>query len=242
MRIDVLTLFPEMFAPLGESIIGRAREKGLIDIRVTDIREFSTDKHKKCDDYPFGGGAGMVMLPQPIFDAVNAVDPDHEALRIYMSPKGKRLDMPLVKSLAGLENKRILLLCGHYEGVDQRALDLCIDEEMSLGDFVLTGGEIPAMAITDCVCRYIDGVISGESLSEESFTGNLLEYPQFTRPQVFMGLSVPEVLVSGNHKEVDKWRRNEAVKITKKLRPDLIASASGMTSVSGGASASEKKD
>ncbi len=240
MRIDILTLFPEMFTPLTESIIGRAIKSGKVEIVVTDIRDYTENKHRKCDDYPFGGGAGMVMTPQPIYSAVQAVDPNHEARRIFMSPKGRRFCQGIVSEL--LSYDRILLLCGHYEGVDQRALDLCIDEEMSLGDFVLTGGEIPAMAITDCVCRYIDGVISDESLSEESFTGNLLEYPQFTRPQVFMGLSVPEVLVSGNHKEVDKWRRNEAVKITKKLRPDLIASASGVTSVSGGASASEKKD
>lgn len=223
MRIDVLTLFPEMFATLGESIIGRAREKGLIDIRVTDIREFSTDKHKKCDDYPFGGGAGMVMLPQPIFDAVNAVDPDHEALRIYMSPKGKRLDMPLVKSLAGLENKRILLLCGHYEGVDQRVLDLCFDDEISIGDYVLTGGELPAMVVIDCVARYVDGVLGSEdSVKEESFSSNTLEYPQYTRPAVFEGIAVPDVLLSGHHANVEKWRREQSVILTKKLRPDLL--------------------
>ncbi len=223
MRIDVLTLFPEMFAPLGESIIGRAREKGLIDIRVTDIREFSTDKHKKCDDYPFGGGAGMVMLPQPIFDAVNAVDPDHEALRIYMSPKGKRLDMPLVKSLAGLENKRILLLCGHYEGVDQRVLDLCFDDEISIGDYVLTGGELPAMVVIDCVARYVDGVLGSEdSVKEESFSSNTLEYPQYTRPAVFEGIAVPDVLLSGHHANVEKWRREQSEILTKKLRPDLL--------------------
>lgn len=223
MRIDVLTLFPEMFAPLGESIIGRAREKGLIDIRVTDIREFSMDKHKKCDDYPFGGGAGMVMLPQPIFDAVNAVDPDHEALRIYMSPKGKRLDMPLVKSLAGLENKRILLLCGHYEGVDQRVLDLCFDDEISIGDYVLTGGELPAMVVIDCVARYVDGVLGSEdSVKEESFSSNTLEYPQYTRPAVFEGIAVPDVLLSGHHANVEKWRREQSEILTKKLRPDLL--------------------
>ncbi|MBQ4098705.1 MAG: tRNA (guanosine(37)-N1)-methyltransferase TrmD [Clostridia bacterium] len=220
MRIDILTLFPEMFTPLTESIIGRAVKSGKVEIVVTDIREYTENKHKKCDDYPFGGGAGMVMTPQPIYSAINAVDPNHEARRIFMSPKGRTFCQPMVKEL--LSYQRILLLCGHYEGVDQRVLDLCIDEEISLGDFVLTGGEIPAMAITDSICRYIGGVISDESLSEESFTGNLLEYPQFTRPQVFMGMQVPEVLVSGNHKEVDKWRRNEALKLTKKLRPDLI--------------------
>ena len=223
MRIDVLTLFPEMFAPLSESIIGKAREMGLIEINVTDIREFSADKHKKCDDYPFGGGAGMVMLPQPIFDAVNAVDPDHEALRIYMSPKGKRLDMPLVKSLAAIESKRILLLCGHYEGVDQRVLDLCFDDEISIGDYVLTGGELPAMVVIDCVARYIDGVLGSEdSVKEESFSSNTLEYPQYTRPAVFEGISVPDVLLSGHHANVEKWRREQSEILTKKLRPDLL--------------------
>lgn len=223
MKIDVLTLFPEMFAPLNESIIGKAREKGLIEINVTDIREFSADKHKKCDDYPFGGGAGMVMLPQPIFDAVNAVDPDHEALRIYMSPKGKRLDMPLVKSLAAIESKRILLLCGHYEGVDQRVLDLCFDDEISIGDYVLTGGELPAMVVIDCVARYIDGVLGSEdSVKEESFSSNTLEYPQYTRPAVFEGISVPDVLLSGHHANVEKWRREQSEILTKKLRPDLL--------------------
>ncbi len=223
MRIDVLTLFPEMFAPLSESIIGKAREKGLIEINVTDIREFSADKHKKCDDYPFGGGAGMVMLPQPIFDAVNAVDPDHEALRIYMSPKGKRLNMPLVKSLAAIESKRILLLCGHYEGVDQRVLDLCFDDEISIGDYVLTGGELPAMVIIDCVARYIDGVLGSEdSVKEESFSSNTLEYPQYTRPAVFEGIPVPDVLLSGHHANVEKWRREQSEILTKKLRPDLL--------------------
>lgn len=221
MRIDILTLFPEMFTPLTESIIGRAVKAGKVEIVVTDIRDYTENKHKKCDDYPFGGGAGLVMTPQPIYSAIQAVDPNHEARRIFMSPKGRTFCQPMVKEL--LSYDRILLLCGHYEGVDQRVLDLCIDEEISLGDFVLTGGEIPAMAITDSLCRYVGGVISDESLSEESFTGNLLEYPQFTRPQNFMGMQVPEVLVSGNHKEVDKWRRNEAIRLTKKLRPDLIS-------------------
>ena len=220
MRIDILTLFPEMFSALQESILGRAQKQGKIEINIVNIRDYTEDKHLKCDDYPFGGGAGMVMTPQPIYSAIQAVDPNHEARRIFMSPKGRRFCQPMVREL--LSYDRILLLCGHYEGVDQRVLDLCIDEEISLGDFVLTGGEIPAMAITDSLCRYIGGVISDESLSEESFTGNMLEYPQFTRPQVFMGLQVPEVLVSGNHKEVDKWRKSEALKITKRLRPDLI--------------------
>ncbi len=220
MRIDILTLFPEMFTPLTESIIGRAVKSGKVEIVVTDIRDYTENKHRKCDDYPFGGGAGMVMTPQPVYSAIQAVDPDRKARRIFMSPKGRTFRQSMVKEL--LSYDRLLLLCGHYEGVDQRVLDLCIDEEISLGDFVLTGGEIPAMAITDSICRYIDGVLATESLTQESFTNDLLEYPQFTRPQNFMGLNVPEVLVSGNHKEVDKWREAEAKKITEKLRPDLI--------------------
>lgn len=220
MRIDILTLFPEMFTPLTESIIGRAVKSGKVEIVVTDIRDYTENKHRKCDDYPFGGGAGMVMTPQPVYSAIQAVDPDHKARRIFMSPKGRTFRQAMVGEL--LSYDWLLLLCGHYEGVDQRVLDLCIDEEISLGDFVLTGGEIPAMAITDSICRYIDGVIASDSLSQESFTDDLLEYPQFTRPQNFMGLTVPEVLVSGNHKEVDKWRAEESKKITEKLRPDLI--------------------
>ena len=156
MKIDILTLFPEMFAPLKTSIIGKAVDGGILDIRITDIRQYTRDKHHKCDDYPFGGGAGMVMMPQPIFDAVNAVDPERKSLRIYMSPKGKTLNMPIVKRLAG-ENRDLLLLCGHYEGVDQRVLDLCFDEEISIGDYVLTGGELPAMMIADAVCRLVPG-------------------------------------------------------------------------------------
>jgi len=222
MKIDILTLFPEMFAPLKTSIIGKAAENGVLDIRVTDIREYTKDKHHKCDDYPFGGGAGMVMLPQPIFDAINAVDPERKSLRIYMSPKGKTLDMPLVKRLAG-ENRDLLLLCGHYEGVDQRVLDLCFDEEISIGDYVLTGGELPAMVLVDSVARYVDGVLGSESsVIEESFSDNTLEYPQYTRPQVFEGISVPEVLLSGHHANIEKWRKEQSRILTEKLRPDLL--------------------
>ncbi len=222
MRIEILTLFPEMFAPLRASIIGKAAENGLLEINVTDIRNFSKDKHHKCDDYPFGGGAGMVMLPQPIFDAVCAVDPNHECYRIYMSPKGKTLSMPIVKELAD-SGRPLLLLCGHYEGVDQRVLDICFDGEISIGDYVLTGGELPAMVLVDCVSRYIDGVLgSSNSVCEESFSENLLEYPQYTRPQVFQDVAVPEVLLSGHHANIEKWRRERAFELTKKLRPDLL--------------------
>lgn len=222
MKIDILTLFPEMFAPLKTSIIGKAAENGVLDIRVTDIREYTKDKHHKCDDYPFGGGVGMVMLPQPIFDAVNAVDPERKSLRIYMSPKGKTLDMSLVKRLAG-EKRDLLLLCGHYEGVDQRVLDLCFDEEISIGDYVLTGGELPAMVLVDSVARYVDGVLGSESsVIEETFSDNTLEYPQYTRPQIFEGIPVPEVLLSGHHANIEKWRKEQSRILTEKLRPDLL--------------------
>ncbi len=222
MKIDILTLFPEMFAPLKTSIIGKAVDGGILDIRITDIRQYTLDKHHKCDDYPFGGGAGMVMMPQPIFDAVNAVDPERKSLRIYMSPKGKTLNMSIVKRLAG-ENRDLLLLCGHYEGVDQRVLDLCFDEEISIGDYVLTGGELPAMVLVDSVARYVDGVLGSESsVKEETFSENTLEYPQYTRPQIFEGIPVPEVLLSGHHANVEKWRKQQSAELTKRLRPDLL--------------------
>ena len=223
MRIDILTLFPDMFSPLNESIIGRAVESGKAEIKIHNIRDYTTDKHKKCDDYPFGGGAGMLMMPQPIAACIDAVDPDHKSRRIYMSPKGRTFNQKMVSEL--IKNEWLIFLCGHYEGVDQRVLDLYIDEEISIGDYVLTGGELPAMVITDALCRYVDGVISSDSLTDETFTGDLLEYPQYTRPREFMGLSVPEVLVSGNHGEVDKWRRKQSEILTKKLRPDLVDKA-----------------
>ena len=220
MKIDILTLFPEMFAPLKTSIIGRAVDSGKLAINVTDIREYTLDKHKKCDDAPFGGGAGMVMTPQPIKDAILAVDPNHEALRVYMSPKGKTLSQKVVLDYA--RRDRLLFLCGHYEGIDQRVLDLYIDEELSIGDYVLTGGELAAMVVTDAVSRYVDGVINGDSLAQESFSENLLEYPQYTRPVEFEGLIVPEVLRSGNHGEIEKWRKAKALEITREKRPDLL--------------------
>ena len=220
MKIDILTLFPEMFTPLKTSIIGRAVNSGKLEIEITDIRDYTLDKHKKCDDTPFGGGAGMVMMAQPIASAIEAVDPNHEARRIFMSPKGRVFDQKIVLEYSKCD--RILLLCGHYEGVDQRVIDLYIDEELSLGDFVLTGGEIPAMAVADAVSRYVSGVINEQSLSEESFSSGLLEYPQYTKPQEFKGLKVPDVLISGNHALIDKWRREQAEKITAQRRPDLL--------------------
>ena len=220
MKISILTLFPDMFNALNESIIGRATKAGKLQINAVNIRDYSKDKHKKCDDAPFGGGAGMLMTPQPIADAIMAVDPQKKAKRIYLSPKGKTLNQALVRELA--KEEELVLLCGHYEGVDQRVIDLFIDEEISIGDYVLTGGELPAMVLVDSVARYVDGVIATESLSQESFSEGLLEYPQYTRPQVFMGLEVPEVLVSGDHKKVDDWRRNKSIELTKKNRPELI--------------------
>ena len=220
MRIDILTLFPEMFAPLKTSIIGRAVQDGKVIINVYDIREYTLDKHRKCDDTPFGGGAGMVMTAQPVVSAIENIDPDHKARRIYMSPKGTVFNQEKVLNLCS--HDRLLILCGHYEGVDQRALDLCIDEEISIGDYVLTGGEIPAMAVTDAVCRYVGGVINGESLFQESFSAGMLEYPHYTKPQEFRGIKVPEVLLSGNHAEIDKWRKEQSEKITAERRPDLL--------------------
>ena len=220
MRIDILTLFPEMFTALGESILGRAQKAGKIQINVVNIRDYTEDKHLKCDDYPFGGGAGMVMMPQPIGSAIESIDPNHDAWRIYMSPKGGVLKQQKVFEL--IEREWLILLCGHYEGVDQRVIDLFIDEEVSIGDYVLTGGELPAMVLTDCVSRYVDGVISTGSLVDESFSDNLLEYPQYTRPQEYKGLCVPEILRSGDHAKVDAWRREQALEITKKCRPDLL--------------------
>ncbi len=220
MKIDILTLFPDMFAPLKESIIGRAVKNGKIQINVHDIRDYTLDKHKKCDDTPFGGGAGMVMMAQPIASAIESVDPEHKSRRIFLSPKGRVFNQNIVKEYAKLSD--LLLLCGHYEGVDQRVIDLYIDEELSVGDYVLTGGEIPAMAVADAVSRYVDGVINEASLNEESFSGGLLEYPQYTKPQEFMGLKVPDVLLSGNHGEIAKWRKEKAEEITRKNRPDLL--------------------
>lgn len=221
MKIDVLTLFPEMFVALDSSLMGKAKEKGLFQLHCHNIRDYSADKHKKCDDAPFGGGAGMVMMPQPIHDCIQAVDPTHSALRVYLSPRGKVLSQDFVKQLS--QKQHLLLLCGHYEGVDQRVLDMDIDMELSIGDYVLSGGELPAMVVIDSVLRYVPDVL-GNSLSteEESFSQPLLEYPQYTRPQEFLGQKVPAVLVSGNHQKIDEWRKEKSLEITKQNRPDLL--------------------
>lgn len=222
MRIDILTLFPEMFVPLNESILGRAQNKGVLQINTVYIRDFSLDKHLKCDDAPFGGGAGMVMTPQPVCDCIKSVDPDHKAHRIYMSPRGKLLTVPIAREYAQ-KYDWLVILCGHYEGIDQRIIDLYIDEEISIGDFVLTGGELPAMVLCDVVTRFVPGVLGCDASSEdESFSDGLLEYPQYTRPQTYEGLSVPEVLLSGHHENIEKWRREKSFEITRQNRPDLL--------------------
>lgn len=222
MKISVLTLFPEMFSALKCSILGKAIVKGALVLDVIDIRAYAEDKHMKCDDYPFGGGAGMVMMPQPIYDAIRAIDGAHVCKRIYMSPKGRRLTDAMARGLAA-EDKDLIILCGHYEGVDQRVLDLCIDEEISIGDYVLTGGELAGMVTIDALSRFLPGVL-GSSFSnrDESFAAGLLEYPQYTRPAEFMGVQVPEVLLSGHHAKIEKWRREKAEEVTKLLRPDLL--------------------
>ncbi len=219
MQFDVLTLFPEMFNILNESIIGRAQEKKLININLVNIRDFSKDKHKKVDDTPYGGGAGMVMQADVVYDAYKSVAND-KAKVIYLTPQGKKLNQKKVEELS--KEKHLILLCGHYEGIDQRVIDKIVDEEISIGDYVLTGGEIPAMVLIDSVSRYVKGVLKDDSIKEESFSNNLLEYPQYTRPEVFEGQSVPEILLTGNHKEIDKWRKEQSLKMTLEKRPDIL--------------------
>ena len=221
MKIDILTLFPNSFTPLTESIIGRAQKNDKIEINVVDIREFSLDKHKKCDDYTFGGGEGLLMTPQPLFDCIESVL-DDDAYVIYLSPKGEKLNQTVVESLS-TNYKHLILICGHYEGIDQRVIDTFVDMELSIGDYVLTGGELPAMVLVDAVARLLPEVLGNEqSFKNETFKDNLLEFPQYTRPSEFRGLKVPEVLLSGNHQEVEKWRKEQSQKLTKQRRPDLL--------------------
>ena len=219
MKFDVLTLFPEMFEPIKQSIIGKAEEKKLIDINLINIRDFSKNKHKKVDDTPYGGGAGMVMQADVVYDAYNSIK-DENAKVIYLTPQGKVLNQKKVEELSKQEH--LILLCGHYEGIDQRVIDKIVDEEISIGDYVLTGGELPAMVLIDSVSRYVDGVLSKDSTSEESFSQGILEYPQYTRPETFEGVKVPEILLSGHHENINKWRRCEALKNTYLKRPNLL--------------------
>ena len=219
MKFDILTLFPEMFEPMKQSIIGKAVEKDLIEINLINIRDFSKDKHKKVDDTVYGGGAGMLIRPDVVYDAYKSIK-DEKSKVIYLSPKGKILSQKKVEELS--KENHLILLCGHYEGIDQRALDEIVDEEISIGDYVLTGGELPAMVLIDSVSRYVGGVIDSESTSEESFSNGLLEYPQYTRPEEFKGKKVPEVLKSGHHANIEKWRRKESLKETFLKRPELL--------------------
>lgn len=220
MKFNILTLFPEAYLPLQSGVIGRAVKKGIIVLNIVNIRDYSLDKHKKCDDAPYGGGAGMVMTAQPLTDAVNAVDSERKSKRIYLSPKGTRLDQNKVKELA--EYEELTLVCGCYEGVDQRFIDAEIDEEISVGDYILTGGELASMIIVNAVSRLKDGVLgNNETTEEESFENYLLEYPQYTKPRVYNGIEVPDILLSGNHELIKQWRLKQSVRLTRKLRPDL---------------------
>lgn len=227
IKFDVLTLFPAMFeAVLGDSIIGRARMNGLIEMNFIDIRDFTENKHRKVDDYPYSGGGGMLMGPQPVYDAYMSVASglNYKPLTIYMSPQGRVFDQSTALVLS--ENEHIVLLCGHYEGVDQRVLDEIVDMELSIGDFVLTGGEIPAMTVIDAVARLIPGVLSSEnSYENESHFNGLLEYPQYTRPPVWHGREIPEILISGHHANIEKWKREQSLINTYNKRPDMLEKA-----------------
>ena len=219
MKFSVLTLFPEMFDLVKTSILGRAIEKNLIELETINIRDFSKDKHKKVDDTPYGGGAGMVIRPDVVYDAYKSIKQENAKV-IYLSPQGSKLNQKKVEDLSNEEH--IILLCGHYEGIDQRVIEEIVDEEISIGDYVLTGGELPAMVVIDSVSRFVEGVLNKESIEEESFSNGLLEYPQYTRPEEFMERKVPEVLMSGHHENIRNWRKEQSIQITKKKRPDIL--------------------
>jgi tRNA (guanine37-N1)-methyltransferase len=222
MKVQVLTLFPDMFEPvIGAGILGRAREKGILEVEILDIRSFSANKHRKTDDYPFGGGAGMVLMPQPVFDAVESAGTDGKRL-VYMSPRGRLLDRELVEDLA--REDALLLLCGHYEGLDQRVTDRFGFEEISVGDYILTGGELPAMILIDAATRMLPEALGNpHAHDEESIYSGLLEYPQYTRPAAFRGMDAPEVLLSGDHKRIRLWKFEESLRLTRERRPDLFS-------------------
>lgn len=221
MRIDVITIFPEMVsAPLGASLLGKGIEKGLLDVRVHDLRDHGFGKHRSVDDRPFGGGAGMVMRPEPIFAAVEALDAP-EAHVVLMSPRGRRLDHARVQELARIDH--LVIICGRYEGVDERVVEHLVDEELSIGDYVLSGGELPALVVIEAVSRMIPGVLGNAlSLESESHAAGLLEFPQYTRPADFRGWRVPEILLAGNHAEIDRWRAEQARALTEESRPDML--------------------
>ena len=219
MKIDILSLFPNMFLGVfEESIIKRSREKGIVDIKIHNFRDYSLDPHKKVDDTPFGGGSGMVLMCQPIFDCINSLKTS-DSLVIMLTPSGKVYNQEMARSLA--KKKHLIILCGHYEGFDERIKSIC-DMFISVGDYILTGGEIPSMILVDSITRLLDGAITKESLDSESFNNNLLDYPTYTKPRNFRGLEVPEVLINGDHEKINKWRIKEQIKITKELRPDLL--------------------
>lgn len=220
MKISILTLFPEMFDIFNHSIIGRAREKNIIDLEFFNIRDYTLDKHKKVDDYPYGGGAGMVMAAQPVVDTIKKAKESNNGKVIFLGPRGKTFNQKMAQKFSKEEN--LIFLCGHYEGIDERAYEY-IDEEYSIGDFILTGGEMAAIPIIDSICRLIPGVLNkNESFEEESFSNGLLEYPQYTRPPVYNDKAVPEILLSGNHEKIRLWRKKQSLMITKQKRPDLF--------------------
>lgn len=219
MRIDILSLFPSMFEPLNESIIKRAVDDKKIEINLVNIRDFAIPPHFKCDDEPFGGGAGMVMLCDPLFKAIESVKKENSNI-FYMSPRGKVFNQSIAYEMSKLEH--IILVCGHYEGIDQRVINHFNIQELSIGDFVLTGGELPAMVVTDAVARLVSDVISSDSLKDESFSNGLLEYDQYTRPADYNGLKVPDILLSGHHAKIEEWRKLNSLENTKKNRPDLL--------------------
>ncbi|MGC2872212.1 tRNA (guanosine(37)-N1)-methyltransferase TrmD [Ihubacter sp. rT4E-8] len=220
MKINILTLFPEMFTAVTGSILGRAAEKGILQLDFINIRDYTKDKHRRVDDYPFGGGPGMVMAAQPIFDALESIQPRPKKI-LYMSPRGRILDQAKIKELSA--EGELTVLCGHYEGVDQRVLDHWNMEEVSIGDYILTGGELAAMVLIDSVARLIPGVLaSDDSATEESIYSGLLEYPQYTKPRSYNGYDVPDVLVSGNHKLIHLWKFEQSLLLTKAVRPDLF--------------------
>jgi tRNA (guanine37-N1)-methyltransferase len=222
IKFNILTLFPEMFEVMNESIIGRAVESGTVEINTVNIRDFANNKHNRVDDYPYGGGAGMVIKPEPVYEAYRSIvdELDYKPKLIYLTPQGKVFNQDMARKLA--KEKHLIFLCGHYEGIDQRVLDEIVDEEISIGDYVLTGGELPAMVLIDSVSRNVEGVIKAESVEDESFSEGYLEYPQYTRPEEFMGRRVPDVLLSGHHANIEKWRREQSIEITRRKRPDLL--------------------